>query len=319
MRKSVVAIAVIGALVLQGMAFAGGQSEAAGTSAGVKILGISVPTPDHGWTGAVVANAQNAARDLGLTARILTAADVNKQANDIDDLIAMNVSAIVMLPVDGSPLTLSAQKVMKAGIPLVIFDREIDTKDYTLTIKGDNYGIGVNAAKYLIKELGPAGGKVFMLSGIPCSVTTLRDTGFKDTIKGSKIEVVGLQDGGFQKAKGYQVMQNALTSYPQIDAVFAIDDEMALGALQAIKEAGRKDVKYLTAAGGAKEFYKAIKSEKDIKLITFLYSPLMIKDAVKAGMELMGGIKPKDSMVVILANGVALDNVDQYYDEFSNY
>ena len=309
-KRKVIVVLVICMMMIPGILIAGPN----------KVMGISLPTPDHGWTGAVVSNAQDAAREMGITARILTANDVNKQANDIDDLIAMNVDVIVMLPVDGSPLTLSAKKVMDAGIPLIIFDREIDTKDYTLTIKGDNYGIGVNAAKYLIEQLGAKGGNVFMLSGIPCSVTTLRDTGFKDTIKNApKIKILGLQDGGFQRAKGYQVIQNALTSFPKIDAIYAIDDEMALGGMQAIKEAGRKDVKFLTAAGGAKEFYKSISSEKSITLATFLYSPLMIKDAVKAGFDIMGGKSPASNMVVIPALAVTKNNVDKYYNEFSNY
>lgn len=311
--------ALIVALVLMvcaGTVFAAGQQE--GTEGGMKVLGVSLPTPDHGWVGAVVANAQDQVRDMGVTARIVTAHDVNKQASDIEDLIAMGVDAIVMLPVDGSPLTPSAQRVMEAGIPLVVFDREIDTDDYSVTLKGDNYGIGVNAAKYLIEELNGSG-KVFMLSGIPCSVTTLRDNGFKETVEGTNIEIVGLQDGGFQRAKGYQVMQNALTAHPQIDAVFSIDDEMALGALQAIKEAGRTDVKYLTAAGGAKEFYETITAEASIDMTTFLYSPLMIKDAVKIGVDLMNGGDVKDSMVVIPADGVGKSNVADYYDEYSNY
>jgi ribose transport system substrate-binding protein len=303
-------------LVIAGTVFAAGQQE--GKEGRMKVLGVSLPTPDHGWVGAVVANAQDQVRDMGVTARIVTAHDVNKQASDIEDLIAMGVDAIVMLPVDGSPLTPAAQRVMEAGIPLVVFDREIDTEDYSVTIKGDNYGIGVNAAKYLVDVLNSKG-KVFMLSGIPCSVTTLRDKGFKDTIEGTELEVVGLQDGGYQRGKGYQVMQNALTAHPQIDAVFAIDDEMALGALQAIKEAGRTDVKYLTAAGGAKEFYETITSEKNIELSTFLYSPLMIKEAVKIGVDLMNGGAVKEKMIVIPADGVGRANVSDYYDEYSNY
>lgn len=289
----------------------------AGITAAEPVLGISLPTPDHGWVGAVVANAEAAAKELGVEYKIVTAPDVNKQSNDIDDLIAQNVDAIVMLPVDGTPLTPAAKRVMEAGIPLVVFDREIASDDYTVTLKGDNTGIGVNGAKYLMDKLGGKG-KVFMLSGIPCSVTTLRDEGFKQTIEGSDIEVVGLQDGGFQREKGYQVMQNALTAHPEIDAVFAIDDEMALGALKAVKEAGRTDIQYITAAGGAKDFYKAIMEEEEIELATFLYSPLMVKDAVKVGVDLMNG-KEVDEMIVVPADRVDRDNVEEYYDEDSNY
>ena len=282
------------------------------------VLGISLPTPDHGWVGAVVANAEEAAKELGVQYRIVTAPDVNKQSNDIDDLIAQNVAAIVMLPVDGTPLTPAAKRVMEAGIPLVVFDREIASEDYTVTLKGDNSGIGVNGAKFLMEKLGGKG-KVFMLSGIPCSVTTLRDEGFKSTIEGSEIEVVGLQDGGFQREKGYQVMQNALTAHPEIDAVFAIDDEMALGALKAVKEAGRSDIKHITAAGGAKDFYKAIQDEQEIELATFLYSPLMVKDAVKVAVDIMNGQQPADKMIVIPADRVDRANVADYYDPDSNY
>lgn len=302
----IVMVAMLGVLLVFGAA----QAEE-------PVLGISLPTPDHGWVGAVVANAEAAAKELGVKYKIVTAPDVNKQSNDIDDLIAQNVDAIVMLPVDGTPLTPAAKRVMEADIPLVVFDREIASEDYTTTLKGDNKGIGVNGAKYLIEKLGGKG-KVFMLSGIPCSVTTLRDSGFKETIEGTDIEVVGLQDGGFQREKGYQVMQNALTAYPEIDAVFAIDDEMALGALKAIKEAGRTDIKYLTAAGGAKDFYKAIKEEDEIELATFLYSPLMVKDAVKVAVDIMNG-KDAENMIVIPADRVDRSNVDEYYDEDSNY
>lgn len=289
-----------------------------GTAAAEPVLGISLPTPDHGWVGAVVANAEDAAKELGVEYRIVTAPDVNKQSNDIDDLIAQNVAAIVMLPVDGTPLTPAAKRVLEAGIPLVVFDREIASDDYTVTLKGDNTGIGVNGAKFLMDKLGGKG-KVFMLSGIPCSVTTLRDEGFKSTIDGSDIEVVGLQDGGFQREKGYQVMQNALTAHPEIDAVFAIDDEMALGALKAVKEAGRTDIKYITAAGGAKDFYKAIQEEQEIELATFLYSPLMVKDAVKVAVDIMNGEQPADKMIVIPADRVDRANVADYYDPDSNY
>lgn len=133
-------------------------------------------------------------------------------------------------------------------------------------MKGDNSGIGTNGAAFLIDRLGGSG-RMFMLSGPPVSVTTQRDDGFRAGIAGSDIEVVGLQDGGYQRERGYTVMQNALVANPEIDAIFSIDDEMALGALQAVKEAGRTDIRFITGAGGEKNFFDAIMEEDEIEMI----------------------------------------------------
>jgi len=249
--------------------------------------------------------------------RVLTAADVNKQSNDVEDLIAQGADAIVILPLEGSPLTPAAQSVLDAGIPLVNFDRELDNETYTALVKGDNSGIGTNGAAFLLDRLGGSG-KVFMLSGPPVSVTTQRDDGFRAGIEGADIEVVGLQDGGYQRERGYTVMQNALVANPEIDAIFAIDDEMALGALQAVKEAGRTDIRYITGAGGEKNFFEAIMEEDAIEMATFLYSPQMIQDAIQVAIDIVNG-EDYDEVTVIPAAQVDRDNVDDYYVEDAPY
>jgi ribose transport system substrate-binding protein len=221
------------------------------------------------------------------------------------------VDAIVILPIEGSPLTPAAQAVLDAGIPLVNFDRELDNATWTALVKGDNSGIGINGGAWLVEKLGGSG-KVFMLSGPPVSVTTQRDDGFRTAIKGTDIEVVGLQDGGYNREGGYSVMENALVANPEIDAVFAIDDEMALGALQAIKEAGRTDIRYITGAGGNSDFFKTIMNESEIELATFLYSPKMIQDAIEVAIQIVNGQSvAKES--VIPADRVDAANVDEYY------
>jgi ribose transport system substrate-binding protein len=171
-----------------------------------------------------------------------------------------------------------------------------------------------------------------MLSGPPVSVTTQRNDGFMSAIEGTNIEVVGKQDGGYQREKGYQVMQNALTANPEIDAVFSIDDEMSLGALQAIKEAGRTDIKYLTGAGGQKDFFEAIMNEErrtfeghTIELASFMYQPDMIKDAIEVTMQIVNGNPPdwyeegENVTQVIPAARVDAGNVEEYYDEDAPY
>ena len=312
MKKSIAILSLV-LVLFPAMVFAGGNQE----DSSKPFIGVTVPSADHGWTGAVIDYAEEGLSMNPVDGRVLTAADVNKQSNDVEDLVAQGVDAIVILPLEGSPLTPACEAALEAGVPVINFDREVDNEAYSALVKGDNSGIGINAAKWLIEKLGGKG-KVFMLSGPPVSVTTQRDNGFLETIKGTGIEVVGLQDGGYQREKGYTVMQNALVANPEIDAIFAIDDEMALGALQAIKEAGRTDIKYITGAGGEKHFFTAIMEEKDIEMATFLYMPSMIQDAIDVAIKIVNG-ESVDKVTVIPAARVDRKNVDDYYVENSPY
>lgn len=312
MKRSIAILSLVLVLIPVAL-FAGGNQE----DSSKPFIGVTVPSADHGWTGAVIDYAEEGLSMNPVDGRVLTAADVNKQSNDVEDLVAQGVDAIVILPLEGSPLTPACEAALEAGVPVINFDREVDNEAYSALVKGDNSGIGINAAEWLIDKLGGKG-KVFMLSGPPVSVTTQRDNGFLETIKGTGIEVVGLQDGGYQREKGYTVMQNALVANPEIDAIFAIDDEMALGALQAIKEAGRTDIKYITGAGGEKHFFRAIMEEKDIEMATFLYMPSMIQDAIDVAIKIVNGEKV-DKITVIPAARVDRQNVDDYYVENSPY
>jgi ribose transport system substrate-binding protein len=250
-----------------------GNNTTYGTQGDKKIvIGMSFPAADHGWMAAVIQNAQDEAKKLGVEVNMTTADSPNKQANDVEDLITKKVNAILMLPMETDALTPVAGEVKNANIPLVIFDREIANNNYTELVKGDNYGIGKNAGKYISDKLGGKG-NVVIISGPPSSVTTLRTNGFMDAIKGTGIKVLANQPGNFQKEKSYQVMQNILQANPHIDAVYTEDDEMALGVLQAIWEAKRTDIKIVTGAGGAKDFYKAIQDNNDITLVNFFVQP----------------------------------------------
>jgi ribose transport system substrate-binding protein len=93
---------------------------------------------------------------------------------------------------------------------------------------------------------------------------------------------------------------------------------MALGVLQAIKEAGRKDIQFVTGAGGGKAVFEDIK-ENGLITATFLYSPTMVEDAVKIAADIAKGNKPAESMVVKEATQVTKDNVDEFYDSESKF
>lgn len=285
-------------------------------------IGISLPSATHGWMGALIDSAEEQAKALkesdGIEYVMTNATDPNKQANDVDDLIAQGVDVIVMLPIESAALSPVGQKIKDAGIPLVIVDRELENDAATVVLKGDNEGIGVNAGKYFVEKLNGKG-KVVEISGPPSSVTEQRGAGFKEAMENSGgIEIIASQNGDFSTEKSLEVMQNILQAHPQIDAVFTQDDGMALGVLQAIKEAGRTDIQFVTGAGGGKDVFKNIQ-EDGLITATFLYSPTMVKDAVKIAAEIAQGKKPEETMVVKEATQVTKENVDEFYDPDSKF
>jgi ribose transport system substrate-binding protein len=297
-----------------GAALCGGVAQAAD-----KTIGMAFPAADHGWLGAVIADAKDEAAALHVKSVITTAGDPNKQTNDVEDLISKKVDAVVILPIETDAMTQVAAKLKAAHIPVVILDRELNTQDFTALIKGDNVGVGLNAGKYIARALGGKG-NVVEISGVPSSVTTQRSQGFRDGIKGHPgIRIVASQPGDFQREKSLTVMQNILQSQPHIDAVYTQDDEMALGVLQAIKEAKRTDIKIVTGVGGDKEVYKLIAERDPLMKATFVYSPLMAKQAVKMAVDIANGRAPKQKITTAPGTQVTIDNVKQFYDPNANY
>jgi len=297
------------------------QSNTGGQAAsGQIVVGMSFPQADHGWMGAVIENARKQGEELGVKVEMTTADNPNKQTNDIEDLITKKVNVMVMLPMETDALTPAADRVKQANIPLVVFDREVANDSYTALVKGDNVGIGTNAAEFLGEQL-QGKGNIVIISGPPSSVTTQRIEGFMKVMqeKYPEIKILADQNGEFRKEKGYEVMQNFLQAHSQIDAVYTIDDEMALGAIQAIREAKRTDIKFVTGAGGAKDFYKEIKEATDLTLATFTYSPLMVKEAVKVAVDIANGKQPAQKDTTLPAEKVSKENVDQYYQADAIY
>ncbi|MEH6939863.1 substrate-binding domain-containing protein [Bacillus sp. JJ664] len=285
-------------------------------------IGISLPSATHGWMGALIDSAEKQAKELkesdGIEYVMTNATDPNKQANDVDDLIAQDVDVIVMLPIESAALTPVGQKIKDAGIPLVIVDRELENDAATVVVKGDNEGIGVNAGKYFVEKLNGKG-KVVEITGPPSSVTEQRGSGFKEAMESAGgIDVIASQSGDFSTEKSLEVMQNILQAHPHIDAVFTQDDGMALGVLQAIKEAGRKDIKFITGAGGGKAVFDNMK-EDGLITATFLYSPTMVADAVKIAADIAQGNDPEENIIVKEATQVTKDNVEEYYNPDSKF
>lgn len=288
-------------------------------------IGISTPSADHGWMGAFIDNAEKKGKEIrekeGIDYILTSAGDPNKQANDIEDLISQDVDVIVIEPIESAALTPTGDRVKDAGIPLITVDRELESDAADVVVKGDNEGIGENAGKYFLEQFEGKGkkAKVVEISGNPSSVTKQRGGGFHEAIEDSKdIEIITSQNGDFTKEKSLDVMQNVLQSHDQIDAIFTQDDGMAEGVMQAIKEAGRDDIQFITGAGGNKAVFKDIK-EGGLMKASFLYSPTMIEDALDIAVQIAKGEEPEEELIIMEATEINEDNVDEYYDQDSKY
>jgi ribose transport system substrate-binding protein len=194
--------------------------------------------------------AQAEADRLGITLVVQAAereVDVDKQMQIIENLIQTKVGALAITPSGSKEIVPAIAKANAAGIPVVIVDTRVDpaaAKEAGIRIEtfvgSDNYEGGKVAGQHLV-EVSGGKAKVALLEGIPGHETgDSRLRGFRDAIKGSPgIQIVASQTANWERDQGFNVFQNMLQAHPEIDTLFACNDMMALGALEAIQAAGK--------------------------------------------------------------------------------
>ena len=198
------------------------------------------------------------AAKLGITNLTTTNANsqFNKQINDVEQMIDSGVQLLVIAPLNSDGWDSVFAKASAKKIPIITIDRKINAtpcKDYLTFIGSDFAQQGKRAADEMAKAMGNKG-KVAILLGAPGNnVTTLRTSGFKDEIAkvAPDIKIVFEQTGNFAREDGQKVTEQMLQSNPDINGVYGENDEMALGAITALKGAGKKagDVKVVSVDG----------------------------------------------------------------------
>jgi len=187
--------------------------------------------------------------------------DVAKQSNDIDDLMARGVDAIIMSPVESAGLAPAARRVMAKKIPLILLDRDVPA-DKTVFIGQSNVEMAYETAKKMISDMHGKGNIVEITGLSGSSPATDRAAGLKKALAaapGMKLLAVG--DGQWVREPAVKVMDDWLTKYPKIDAVFSHAEESSWGAMQAIKNANRcgEHIKQYTHDGSSPGF-KAVQA-----------------------------------------------------------
>jgi ribose transport system substrate-binding protein len=208
--------------------------------------------------------AQAEANKLGVSLIVMDSQnDSAKEASNIEDLISRKVDAILVNPTDADAVVPSIKKANDAKIPVFTIDRGANGGVIVSHIASDNVAGGKMAGEYLAKALNEKG-KVVELEGIAgTSAARDRGQGFNEVMKNyPDIQIVARQTADFDRAKGLSVFENILTAQPEINGVFAHNDEMVLGAIQAAEAAGRTGIIFV----GFDAIDDAIKAVKDGKL-----------------------------------------------------
>ncbi|PKE50192.1 D-ribose ABC transporter substrate-binding protein [Macrococcoides caseolyticum] len=258
-------------------------------------IGVSLSTLNNPFFVSIKEAIQKEAKNNNFKIKVVDAQDDSaKQSNDIDDLIQQQVDYLIINPTDSAAISSAVQNANAQDIPVITLDRSVEQGKVTQFIASDNVAGGKMAGEYIVKQVGEKA-IVGELEGVPgASATRERGKGFH-IVADKQLTVASKQTAKFNRAEGLNVTQNMIQSHPDIKAIFAHNDEMALGAIEAI---GTKDILVVGFDGND----DAMKSIKNKKLdATIAQQPaLMGEDAVKAILDLKDGKKIKSEVKVPL-------------------
>lgn len=221
----------------------GGQGGTGGGDDGPR-LALSVSTLSNPFFVSMRDGAQQAAEEAGATLEVSDAQnDASKQQNDIQNFVTQQFDAILINPVDSEAVGPAIEAANQANIPVLALDRGASGGEIATLIASDNVQGGKMAGEKLIELVGS--GNVVQLEGIPgTSAARDRGKGFQQAIDAqNQVQLVASQPAGFDRNQGLNVTQNLLQANPNVQGIFAQNDEMALGAVQALGERAGGEVK----------------------------------------------------------------------------
>ncbi|MDR1831130.1 MAG: substrate-binding domain-containing protein [Fusobacteriaceae bacterium] len=306
-----------GILLVSALAFASGK----------KKLGIVMPAATHGFTGESIKAAQKGAetfsKQMNFDYQFLTANESSEQNNQIDTLLNSKVDAIVLWPLNGNELRSAAMKITEAKIPLVIYDRLIENFKPTVEVMGDNFTIGEKAgayfSAYFAEELKKGKVNLLEFKGDNSTVPQQRTDGFLKTADKNLVFFQAFSTD-WQRQKAREQMESFLINGKKEDVesirgIFTHDDEVVLGLLDAIAayDGNKKiNIKLISGVQANKDFFAALEAYKGkIDLMTYSFSPVMVRDAVKIGGEILNG-KKYDGLVLLPTTEVDAKNYKEY-------
>lgn len=208
-----------------------------------KKIGLIVSTLNNPFFVDLKSGIESEAKKSGYDVVVLDSQnDPAKEVSNMEDISVKNVDIVLLNPVDSDSAIASVMVANNLELPVITVDRASNGGKVVSHVASDNVEGGKMAAKYLVKKLGNEG-NIVELEGIAgSSATRDRGAGFDNEIKDSNLKIITKQSADFDRTKGLSVMENIIQSKSNINAVFAQNDEMALGALKALQDANMNDV-----------------------------------------------------------------------------
>ncbi|WP_167374641.1 substrate-binding domain-containing protein [Paenibacillus helianthi] len=308
-----------------------GTTEAASTSEGSGssgksgdgkiVIGFSQTVMNHPFRIANVDTAKKAAADLGVEIIVTDGqGDANKEIANIESLIARNVDALIVSSLSGNAIYPAYKEAERAGIPLIIAASGVPDDDsipYTTFVASDEVTMGQQAAKYIADKMGQKGNLVILNGVVESTNSQLRTQGFMPEIqKYPDIKIVAEQSGEWLRLPAMQVMTNILQANSKIDFVFAQNDEMALGAIEAIKKANRMSEIKVVSMDSQKEALEKIKNTDELMMT--VKNEWSFETAVKLAIDAANG-KEIQKRVILDSPVIDKSNVDNFYDPNSTF
>jgi ribose transport system substrate-binding protein len=302
-----------------GAAFIAAALASSALAQDTKTIGVSIPAADHGWTAGVVYHAERVAEQIrkehpGANIIVKTSPDPASQANALQDLAVQGLDALVILPTDPDQLVNAIKEVKAKGTFVTIVDRApsvMDSSVRDLYVAGNNPALGKVAGEYIKANTPDA--EVVVIRGMPIPIDQQRQDGFDEGIKGSNVKVLDRQFGNWNRDDAFKVMQDYLTKYPKIDVVWCQDDDMAVGVLQAIEQAGRTDIQYIVAGAGSKDMIKKVMDGDKMVPVDVLYPPAMVGTAMELTAAAVFNQVPVHGTYTLDATLITKENAANYY------
>ncbi|WBU63512.1 substrate-binding domain-containing protein [Paracoccus aerodenitrificans] len=293
--------------------------------AAAQTIGVSIPAATHGWAGALNYHAERTVERLEETYPdmdfvLTTTSDPATQVSDLEDMVATRgIDALVVLPFESEPLTGPIQRIAESGTWVTVVDRGLAQEGIEdLYVAGDNESFGRTAAEYFAETLDD-GAKIVVMRGIPSTVDNERVDGFNAALEGSNIEVLAMDHANWNRDNAFTLMQDYLSRFSEIDAVWAADDDQAVGALAAIEQAGREGEMIVVGGAGMKEMVDRIRNGDETVPVNVTYPPSMISTAIEMTAVGVTGAAPMTGEFIITSELITQENAEDFYFEDSPY
>nr|WP_295714214.1 ABC transporter substrate-binding protein [uncultured Halomonas sp.] len=282
-------------------------------------IGVSIPAATHGWTGGVNYHAEEAKKRLeelypDIEITISTAGTAGEQANDLEDLVSLrNIDALVVLPFESGPLTDPVRRVKESGVFVTVVDRGLTEEGIQdLYVAGNNHELGRVSGEYIRERLDDQG-DIVVLRGIPTVIDDERVQGFQEAIEGSEVNILDMQHANWNRDDGFEVMQDYLARFENIDAVWAQDDDIALGVIEAVRQADREDELFIVGGAGMKDIIKRVMDGDELVPVDVLYPPAMIATAMDLTVQHFVSNGPVLGEYILGSPLITQENAEQYY------